>query len=157
MPTCKRTSIVDAEFETVWGFYDGVEELKTLTPDWLWLRVPEIEGPDGGEPDGYEVGTKLHLETRPFDLFTASEWVVEITEREVSEGRARVVDEQVGDRGPFEAWRHTHRFVDLGDETVVHDRIDYEVPGTDSLPLATPLLVGMLWYRHRRTRDLLAR
>ncbi|WP_226006370.1 SRPBCC family protein [Natrinema salinisoli] len=157
MPTYRRSSIIDADFETVWEFYDTVDELPILTPDWMGLRVPRVIGPDGQpDPDGYLVGTEIHLETRPLDLFTATEWVVEIVDREVSENRASFVDEQVGDRGPFEAWRHTHRFVDLGDETLIHDRIEYRVPGGGERPLATPFLAGMLWYRHRRTRALLA-
>jgi len=153
----RRTSIIDAEFDTVWAFYDGVEELKTLTPDWLWLRVPEVEGPDGGEPDGCEVGTRTRLETRPFDLFRATRWVVAITEREVDGGSARVGDEQVGDSGPFEAYTHVHRFEDLGGETVLHDRIHYEGPVGTDLPVATPFLAGMLWHRqHSPFRSLFA-
>ncbi|WP_241431960.1 SRPBCC family protein [Natrialba chahannaoensis] len=66
------------------------------------------------------------------------------------------MDEQIGDRGPYDTWRHIHQFVDLGEETLVRDRIEYRVPSAGNLPLASPLLAGMLWYRHRRTRALLA-
>ena len=156
MPTSQRTSLIDAEYETVWNFYDRVDELELLTPDWMGLRVARVIGPDGrSDPDGYLPGTEIHLELRPVERLPASEWVVEITDREVSDGRAYFVDEQVGDRGPYGEWRHTHRFADLGDATMLHDRIEYRVPGAGSLPLATPLLAGMLWYRHRKTRALL--
>jgi len=155
MPSYQRTSIVDADFEAVWAFYDSIEELKILTPDWLGLQVASIVGPDGEEPDGYEVGTVIALETRPLDLFTISEWTVEIVDREVSETRAQFVDEQVGDQGPFGTWRHTHRFAKLGEGTMVHDHVEYELPFDTDLPLATPVLAAMLWYRHRRTRELL--
>ena len=156
MPTCQRTGVIDADFETVWNFYDGIEELKRLTPDWAGLRVSRVIGPDGRpDPDGYPLGTDVHLEWRPLRIGPASEWVVEITERDVGSEEAVVVDEQVGDRGPYDEWRHVHRFVDLGGETMVRDRIDYRVPGAGDLPLATPLLAGLLWYRHRRTRALL--
>ncbi|SEQ33552.1 SRPBCC family protein [Natrinema salaciae] len=157
MPTFQRSTVIDAAFETVWEFFDTVDELELLTPDWMGLCIPRAIGPDGErDPDGYFVGTEIHLETRPFDLFTATEWVVEIVERDVSEERASFVDEQVGDRGPFETWRHDHRFVDLGRETLLYDRVDYRVPGPGEVPLATPFLAAMLWYRHRRTRALLA-
>lgn len=156
MPTCERTSVIDADYETVWDFYDDVDELEILTPDWMGLRVAHVSGPGGRrDPDGYLTGTELHLEMRPFGVGPTTEWVVEIVDREVSDGRATFVDEQVGDRGPYETWRHTHRFADLGDATVLHDRIAYRVPRAGSLPLATPFLAGMLWYRHRKTRAIL--
>ncbi|WP_126664821.1 SRPBCC family protein [Haloterrigena salifodinae] len=156
MPTHQRTSTIDADFETVWAFYDGIDEPERLTPDWTGLRVARAIGPEGQPgPDGYLPGTEVHLELQPFGLGPTSEWVVEITEREVWDGRAWFVDEQVGDRGPYEEWRHAHRFADLGDATVVHDRITYRVPGAGDRPLATPLLAGMLWHRHRKTRALL--
>lgn len=156
MPTYQRTAVIDADFETVWEFYDSVAELEILTPDWTGLEVARAIGPDGGRrPDGYRVGTEIHLEMSPFGLFPATEWVVAVADREVSDDRASFVDEQVGDRGPYEQWRHTHRFAEVDDGTAVHDRIDYRVPGASDLPLATPLLAGMLWHRHRKTRALL--
>lgn len=155
MTTCERATTVQAPFETVWEFYDGVEELEVLTPEWVGLRIPRVVGPDGEDsPGGYLVGTRVHLQSRLLDLLPDEEWVVKVTEREVRENRAYFVDEQVGDHGPFEHWRHTHRFVGFGDETLVHDHVSYRLPSTD-LPLATPLLLGMLWHRHRRTRNLL--
>ncbi len=159
MPTYQAASVIPADFETVWEFYDDVAGLQRLTPNWVGLRITEVVGPDG-EPDPAELGpgTEIHVELRPFGLsiLPAIEWVSEIVEREVSDDQAVFVDEQVGDRGPFERWRHTHQFVDLGGETLVHDRITYRLPGAGDLPLATPGLAAMLWHRHRRTRTLLS-
>lgn len=158
MPAYQASSVVDAPFETVWEFYDSVDELRLLTPDWLGLRVSRVVGPDGEpDPEAYLPGTRIHLELHPFGLsgLPGSEWVVEITDREVADDRASFVDEQVGTQGPFESWKHTHRFVDLGDETLLVDRIAYRVPKAGDLPLATPALAAMLWYRHRRTKRLL--
>ena len=158
MLTCRRTTILEADFETVWAFYDDVDELRRLTPNWIGLTVPTVIGPDGTpepDPDGYAVGTEIHIRMRPFGLFETDEWVVRITDREVGDGSAFFVDEQVGDHGPYEAWRHVHRFEDLGGETVLHDEVTYRVPGAGNLPVATPFLAWMLRYRHRRTRALL--
>lgn len=159
MPTYQTSSVIDAPFETVWEFYDSAAGLERLTPDWLGLQRPRVVGPDG-EPDPAEFrpGTRIDLELRPFGLsgLPGSAWTVEITDREVADDRASFVDEQVGDSGPFESWRHTHRFVDLGEETLLVDRIAYRVPKAGNLPLATPPLAAFLWYRHRRTRALLA-
>ncbi|MFP8953895.1 SRPBCC family protein [Natrialbaceae archaeon A-arb3/5] len=105
----------------------------------------------------YHVGTEVHLELQPFglDILPESEWVVEIVDRQVGDDRAVFVDEQRDDRGPYERWRHTHQFADLGGETLVHDRVTYRVPSAGSLPLAHPMLAAMLWHRHRKTRALL--
>lgn len=157
MPTCQRTSVIDADYETVWEFYDDPGELELLTPDWMGLRVSDAVGPDGQRnPEGYLPGTELRLELQPLGFGPTGEWVVQITDRNVDGSRATFVDEQVGDLGPYDEWCHTHRFADLGDATMLHDRIEYRVPGAGALPLATPFLAGMLWYRHRRTRTFLA-
>jgi len=156
MPTCQRTAVIDAGFETVWAFYDSLDELELLTPDWVGLRLTHVTGPDGeSAPDSYEVGTEIHIRTRLLDLLTGEPWVVEIVDREVTDDEAVFVDDQVGDRGPFAEWRHLHRFVDLGEKTMIHDHVTYRVPGAGSLPVSTPLLAAMLWYRHRKTRSLL--
>ena len=159
MPTCERASVIPADFETVWRFYDGVDGLRRLTPAWMGARVRRVAGPDGQrDPEEYLVGTEIQLEIRPFNSTSlpAIEWVVEITDRVVGADRAYFVDEQVGDRGPFERWRHVHAFVDLGHRTLLYDRVTYRVPYVGSLPLATPGIAVLLWHRHRRTRALLA-
>lgn len=158
MPTYEKATVIPTDFDTVWEFYDGVEELRILTPDWIGLEIPRVIGPDDEpNPAQYLEGTEIYLEVRPFGsrLVPPIEWVVEIVEREESDDRAYFIDEQVGDRGPYDTWRHLHQFVDLGGETLVCDRITYKVPHAGTLPLASPVLAGMLWYRHRRTRALL--
>lgn len=159
MPTYQASSVIPVDFETVWDFYDSAEGLERLTPAWLGLRVRRIVGPDGEpDPPEYLVGTEIHLELEPFgpSALPAIGWVAEITDREVADGRASFVDEQVDGRGPFETWRHAHRFVDLGDETLVVDRVTYRLPHAGELPLATPGLAVLFWYRHRRTRTILS-
>ncbi|WP_241431961.1 SRPBCC family protein [Natrialba chahannaoensis] len=84
MPTCERCLVFPVAFETVWEFYDGVEELTVLTPDWTGMSVSHAVGPDGEpDPDGYRVGTEVHLELQPLGIgwVPESEWVVEIVER----------------------------------------------------------------------------
>jgi len=61
--------------------------------------------------------------------------------------------------GPFEHWAHTHRFVADGEETVLTDSVEYELPlgalGRALGPLAVVGFEPMFRYRHRRTKALL--
>lgn len=154
--TYRKTSTVAADLDTVWEFYDDVDELRILTPDWFGLRIPRVVGPDG-EPGQhrYLVGTTVHIELQPFgwNWLPETEMVVEITDRKVGERERYFVDELVEEGGPYQHWRHEHRFVDEGTETRIADEISYRVAG--GLPLVTPLLAGILWHRHRKTRTLL--
>ncbi|MFP8953894.1 hypothetical protein ACLI4Z_13145 [Natrialbaceae archaeon A-arb3/5] len=54
MPTYEAASVLPVDFETVWSFYDSVDELEILTPDWTGMRVSHAIGPDGEfDPDSY--------------------------------------------------------------------------------------------------------
>lgn len=153
MPICENCSVVDVPFESVWTFYSRIEELKVLTPEWIGLRITKTNPPDG---DGYQVGTQIRLQFKPFDRFKfPGEWVVEITDREVTRDRAYFIDQQVDDAGPFETYRHRHEFVNLGDRTLIYDRITYSRPFGVSLPIGQPVFRLMLWHRHRKTKHLL--
>jgi ligand-binding SRPBCC domain-containing protein len=63
--------------------------------------------------------------------------------------------------GPFRRWIHTHSFFADGDETLIVDRVEYELPfgplGRAVAPLARIGFEPMFRYRHRRTRELLGR
>jgi len=111
MPIFESRFRVPAAVEAVSAFHFQTGILKVLTPPLMVMRVhrfdPLAEGSIGD--------------------FTM--WMgpipVRWTARHESVSRESFVDVQVA--GPMKSWRHTHRFVRLGDAlTEVHDRIEYE-------------------------------
>jgi ligand-binding SRPBCC domain-containing protein len=155
MKTFERDLRVRAPLADVWAFHSTIDGLRSLTPDWLGLRVEEIERPED-EPETHVLteGTRIHASVQPFGVGPRQSWVSRITDREEGDGTAYFVDAM--EDGPFPAWEHTHLFYGDGDETVVRDRVRYRAPaGPVGDELAGLFLEPVFWYRHRRTRDLL--
>ena len=158
MPTYERSVRVAAPLDDAWDFHARVEGLEALTPPWLGLRVEAITGPDGTpDPDELVSGTDIELSMRPAGVGPRVAWTSRILAREHQGGSAYFVDEMVD--GPFPTWEHTHSFFGDGDETLVRDRVVYELPlgglGRALGPLGWVGFEPMFRYRHRRTRELL--
>ncbi|GAA0288073.1 SRPBCC family protein [Halobacterium noricense] len=155
MATFERELRVHAPLADVWAFHSTIDGLRSLTPDWLNLRVEEIERPDD-EPEAHVLtaGTRIHASVQPFGVGPRQTWVSHITAREEGEDTAYFVD--VMEEGPFPEWEHTHLFYADGDETLIRDHVEYRAPvggiGDEAARLG---LAPMFWYRHRRTRDIL--
>ncbi|WP_394741563.1 SRPBCC family protein [Natronococcus roseus] len=156
MVTYERQTRVDAPLEDVWEFYSRVSGLEAVTPAWMGLAVESVVGPDGEpDPDVLEAGSEVTLSTRPFDVGPRQRWTSVITERERTDGTAYFRDEMTD--GPFERWVHTHAFYGDGDETVLRDRVEYELPFGPLGRVATPFSrIGfetMFRARHRLTKE----
>jgi len=69
------------------------------------------------------------------------------------------VDEQ--ESGPYRSWVHRHEFSDLGDGTLVRDRVQYELPWFPLGELAHPVvrrkLDHIFDFRQARLQQLLSR
>ncbi|AGN00011.1 hypothetical protein L593_00280 [Salinarchaeum sp. Harcht-Bsk1] len=158
MAVYERTTRVRAPFEEVWEFHATTDGLVALTPNWLGLKVEEVTGPDG-EPDPAELveGSEIQLSLRPFGVGPRRRTKSVIVERREQDGTAFFRDRMV--EGPFSEWLHTHAFYAGEDDTIVRDRVEYELPGGAPGRLAArAMVVGMapmFRYRHRRTRELL--
>lgn len=155
MDTYERSVRVAAPFERVWDFHSRVDGLEALTPGWMGLRVDRVLGPDGDpDPEILEAGSELHLSTSVGGIGPRQGWVSAIVERERSDGSAYFRDEM--HEGPFPEWLHTHLFYRDGDETIVRDRVRYELPGGGLGrrlgPLAVVGFAPMFRYRHRQTK-----
>ncbi|SDJ74357.1 Ligand-binding SRPBCC domain-containing protein [Halovenus aranensis] len=158
MHTYERSVRVAAPFEEVWEFHSTEKGLEALTPDWMGLEVESVTGPDGEpEPDVLETGATIDASVRPFGVGPRQRWCSEIVARERSDGSGFFRDTMHD--GPFPEWEHTHNFYADGDETVVRDHVEYELPlgPLDGLigPLAVVGFEPMFRYRHRRTQTLL--
>jgi ligand-binding SRPBCC domain-containing protein len=158
MAVYQREVRVAAPFDDVWEFHSHASGLEALTPGWMNLELEAVTGPDGEpNPDVLAAGSRVESSMRPFGVGPRQRWTSVITEREEGDGTAYFRDEMEG--GPFARWRHTHRFFEDGDETVVNDRVEYALPlgalGRTVSPLAVVGLDPMFRYRHRKTRELL--
>jgi ligand-binding SRPBCC domain-containing protein len=158
MAVYQRRTRVAASLDEVWDFHSRVSGLEALTPEWMNLRVESVVGPDGDpDPAILETGSRIDASLRPFGVGPRQRWTSVITEREHDDGTAYFRDEMEG--GPFRQWEHTHRFFADGAETVVDDRVVYELPlGPVSEAVGSFARIGfepMFRYRHRRTRALL--
>ncbi|WP_336037903.1 SRPBCC family protein [Halobacterium yunchengense] len=155
MATFEREVRVRAPLADVWAFHSTIDGLRSLTPDWLHLRVEEIERP-AAEPETHVLtaGTRIRASVQPFGVGPRQRWVSRITAREEGEATAYFVD--VMEDGPFPHWEHTHLFYGDGDGTLVRDRVEYRAPAGGVLDgVAGAFLEPGFRYRHRRTREIL--
>lgn len=160
MPVYQRRTRVAAPLSEVWPFHSRLGGLTAITPAWMHMRVERVVGPEGEpltEGDELRPGTRLHISIRPFGVGPRQRWTSRIVERGESEGRAHFRDEMAD--GPFRRWHHTHQFFGDGDETVILDRVEYELPfgrlGAAVGPVARIGFEPMFRYRHRKTKELL--
>ena len=158
MATYQRRTRVRAPLESVWEFHSTADGLEALTPGFLNLEIERVTGPDGDhDPAVLEAGSTVEASIRPFGVGPRQAWTSRIVERTEEEGSAMFRD--VMEEGPFPHWEHTHRFFDDAGETVVEDRVEYELPGGVAGRAASPLglagLEPMFRHRHHRTRELL--
>lgn len=101
--------------EEVFAFFADAANLERITPPELHL---EIMTP---QPVPMQKGTLIDYRLRL--LGAPLRWQARITNWEPPIG---FVDEQV--RGPYRLWRHTHRFHDGGEATIIEDVVHYRLP-----------------------------
>jgi len=158
MATYRRRTRIRAPLADVWAFHAKIDGLEALTPGWMGLAVEGVRGPDGeSDPAELLAGSEIEMASQPFGVAPPTRWLSRITDRESGEGYRMFRDDMLG--GPFELWIHTHEFYGDGDETVMIDTVEYELPAGPAGPLVDRLAVvgfePMFRYRHRRTKELL--
>lgn len=101
--------------EELFQFFKAETNLEEITPPWLGFKVKskstkEIES-------GTKIKYKLSLRGLPM------EWESEILEWKENE---QFVDIQR--KGPYSYWHHLHQFEDLGEGTLLRDRVTFKLP-----------------------------
>lgn len=131
--------------DQVFEFFSDAYNLQDITPKYLSF---EILTPRPVEMKaGALIDYRLQLRGIPI------RWRTKIS---VWEPPYRFVDEQI--RGPYKTWHHEHTFEDLGEETLVRDKVHYVSP----LAFIThPLMVTrdvrkIFEYRGHRLREIFA-
>lgn len=156
MQTFERETVIDAPLERVWTFHRTLDGLRTVTPNWVGLRVEEIDhpSPDARQSDILTAGIEVHLSVTPFWVLPRQSWVTAIESVDEWDDSRAFVDTMR--EGPLDEWRHTHRFVAVDDRTRIVDHVEYEPPdGHVGRLLVRHGLEPLFAFRHRRTSRIL--
>lgn len=114
--TLTAEQLLPGRLAEVFPFFAEARNLERITPPWLRFEVL-TPGPIDMRP-GALIDYRLRWRGVPL------RWRTEI---EAWEPPHRFVDRQL--RGPYLLWRHEHRFVEQGGQTLASDRVDYAAPG----------------------------
>lgn len=101
--------------EEVFSFFSNAENLEALTPPWVGFQILSPL------PIEMKKGALIDYRIRVHGIPLV--WRTEITEWAPP---FRFVDEQL--RGPYQLWRHEHRFESVEGGTLVSDDIEYCIP-----------------------------
>ena len=125
----ERDQIVRRPLGEVFEFFSRTGNLEQITPPWLGFRL--LTPPGAEMQAGINVEYRLRLHGIPLGWTS----LIEVWERDV-----RFVDLQL--HGPYQVWRHEHRFEALqgGGSTRVQDRVEYLLPFGRAGALALPLV-----------------
>lgn len=116
MHRLSATQLIPRPIDEVFSFFSRPRNLHRLTPSAMGF---EYLTDDGEMRAGLEIGYRIRL------LFGIPvDWLTRITEFDAPNGFR---DVQL--RGPYRRWDHSHRFESVEGGTLVHDDVDYDVPG----------------------------
>jgi len=111
VPIFRKSIVVEAPVETVFGFHEREDALRLLSPAFPAVRVVRKQG-------GIETGSSVELRIGPLH------WVALHT---AFQKDRFFQDQQIS--GPFAQWIHRHEFEAVGGATLLTDRIEYRLPG----------------------------
>ena len=111
------STCVSGSLQSVWDFHSKPAALETLSP-------PEMKVSVGDKGFSVVEGKSLLIWMSPAGIFLRFPWVSRFVDV-----REPFTFTDVQTIGPFAHWRHTHTFESTGDSTIIHDRIEYAVPG----------------------------
>ena len=137
----RAEQLVARPLNEVFDFFSRAENLQELTPPWLHFHILSVD------PQPVRKGTLIRYSLR-WRIFPIR-WTTEIVEWDPPHG---FVDVQL--KGPYQLWRHQHRFIAEGNGTRILDEIQYRLPFGVFGKLARALKVrhdveGIFNYRKR--------
>jgi ligand-binding SRPBCC domain-containing protein len=115
MYTLERATLLDAPREEVFAFFEDPRNLAKITPKGMGFQIAKID------PLPVTPGFRIQYTIRVMGV--PIRWITVIP---VYEPPHRFVDVQ--EKGPYRRWRHEHTFEERGGQTLVRDRVQYELP-----------------------------
>lgn len=136
--------------EKTWEFFSEANNLLTITPPFLNLKVTnEVFG------DEVYAGQIISYKVKPLAGIAVS-WTTEITHI-VKE--KMFVDQQI--KGPYKLWHHQHHFKSIEGGTemtdIVHYRLPFGIFGEVAHPLVKKKLFQIFAYRFDKINELFGR
>ncbi len=132
--------------EEVFAFFAEAANLERITPPELHFRILTPQ------PISMQQGTLIDYRLRLFGV--PLRWQAHVSHWRPPSG---FVDEQL--RGPYRLWRHTHRFHDGGEATIIEDVVRYRLPfglfGNIFHPLVRLQLKRIFRFRQSAVRSCL--
>lgn len=149
MPRLHYEQVVPMKSEEAFRFFEDPYNLLKITPPRLNLSVTN--------PERIVMRPGAEITYTIRWLGVPLKWLTLIS---VYEPPRKFVDIQV--RGPYRKWQHTHLFVPEGDETLIVDDVEYEMPfgllGTlVDRSFVHRQLEGIFAYRKQRIQELLSK
>lgn len=146
MYTLDRTALIPAPRDEVFEFFEDPRNLAKITPKSMGMKITRI--------DELPVCRDFRIEYTIQWLFVKLKWVTRITQYEPPQLFA-----DVQERGPYKYWRHEHTFEEAGGQTLMRDRVEYELPFGLAGALAHRLIIrkqlaDIFDFRARRTRKV---
>lgn len=116
MYTLERSVVVPAPRDHVFEFFSDPRNLAKITLKGMGFKITRIDELP------VRPGFRVEYTVRPL-LGIPLRWVTRIP---IFEPPHRFADIQ--ERGPYNHWHHEHVFEEMGDQTLMRDRVEYELP-----------------------------
>ncbi len=101
--------------EEVFKFFSEASNLEKITPPWLNFHILSL--PSDGLKQGATIVYRLKIHGVPL-----------IWQTEISSWTPPKEFTDTQKKGPYQTWKHTHRFSELGGGTLMEDRVLYRLP-----------------------------
>lgn len=111
----RREQWIARPIDEVFAFFADAQNLEKITPPWLGFKILSMS------TNSISAGTVIRYRLRLHGI--PLHWRTDI--REWSPPHC-FVDEQT--KGPYQRWRHTHRFEVCGNRTKMIDEVQYSLP-----------------------------